>query len=77
MIHTKGGNALPPAPPRLQQLHQKTALSGKEEEEVKKAVQLTSNLGKPTLTRKQKEKGWPLKSLIVGLVEELEIDTNS
>lgn len=78
MTHTKGGNA-PPPPPRLclQQLHQETPLSGKEEEEVKKAVKLTHNLGKPTLTRKQKEKGWPFKSLIVGLAEETEIDTNS
>lgn len=76
---THKGRKCTPPPPRLclQQLHQETPLSGKEEEEVKKAVKLTHNLGKPTLTRKQKEKGWPFKSLIVGLAEETEIDTNS
>lgn len=55
MPHTKGGNA--PRPPRLEQLRQETPLSGKEEEEVRKAAPLATQPGRPRLTRKQKEEG--------------------
>lgn len=75
MTHTKGGNA--PPPPCLEQLPQETPLSGKEEEEVKKALELTDNLGKPTLKRKQKGKSRPLNHELLGLAEEIKIETNS
>lgn len=59
MTHTKGGSA--PRPPCLEQLRQETPLSGKEEEEVRKAATLSTNPRRPRLTRKQKEEGsWSL-----------------
>lgn len=67
-----------PPPHHVEQLHQETPLSGEEEEEVSKAAKLTSNLGKPTLTRKQKEKrSWSLEHSLSGLAEEIKTDTNS
>ena len=75
MTHTKGGNA---PHHHVEQLHQETPLSGEEEEEVSKAAKLTSNLGKPTLMRKQKEKrSWSLEHSLSRLAEEIKTDTNS